>query len=263
MGRISSYMTGLDKKSRACYSPESQILIRRGRGMRGSFLLGIAALGACGCIPERRTSDYVPDDPVLASPSTQVVQANTEACTRVFGLGQRILSSNKDLPSRIVFRAAGQPTPEIFHQGSSSIVITQKMIEMCKTDGELAAVLCLELGKMAAERIALSPTETWDPEIRQPIDPGPMRDVAGVANNIDPMRLAERAMYEEDQKRSRQGRRLPDPSQLARGYLHRAGFSPDELDRIKPILRAAADHSSLERQMTSAPRTTPFSPTGN
>jgi hypothetical protein len=115
------------------------------------------------------------------------------------------------------------------------------------------------MGKMMAERAALAPLEAYSPAIRKPIDPGPRQDVAGVASAQDPFLLRETVAYEEEQRRQAASRPA-DPNSLARQYLHRAGFNPDELTRIKPILRAAAENSDLERQMTSRRKSSPFSP---
>jgi Zn-dependent protease with chaperone function len=234
--------------------------------MRGRRLFLAATLGCCGCLWDQRVPDntpQMPKDPVLTEKRIEMVQASTQACTRVYTIGQRILAANPDLPRRLVFRAAGQPTPEIFHQGSNAIVVTQKLVDMCKTDAELAAVLALEMGKMSAERIVLAPLDSAEPEIHRPIDPGRIgNEVAGVANVQDPFRLQEMALYEEDQRKQLAASRLPDPNRLARLYLRRAGYSETELDHAKPILRAADEHSELQRQMTSIPKSATFDPPG-
>jgi hypothetical protein len=234
--------------------------------MRRLRLMLVAALSACGCMWDQRVADdgkmEMPADPVRTEKNLKLVQANTEACTRVYSVGQRLLSSNPDLPRHMEFRAAGQQTPEIFHQSNNSIVTTQKLVEMCKSDGELAAVLAMELGKMAAERMALAPLKT-EPDIHKPIDTGPIgRGASGVANEADQMRLREMAVYEEDQRKQFAAARLPDPNYLARLYLRRAGYSPDDLERVKPILRAADGHSELEQQMSLTPKSAPFEPPG-
>lgn len=234
--------------------------------MRGRRLILAATLGACGCIWDQRTPDKltdIPTDPMVAEKRMDLVQANAAACTRVYTISQRILAANPDLPRRMVIRAAGYPNPEVFHQGNNTIVVTQKLIEMCKNDAELAAVLAMEMGKMSAERIVLAPLDSEELQIHKPIDPGRIgNDVAGVANVKDPFRLQEMAMYEEDQRKQYAASHLPDPNRLARLYLRRAGYSEAELDHIKPILRAADDHSDLQRQMTSVPKSASFEPPG-
>jgi hypothetical protein len=224
-------------------------------------LMLACALFCGGCMFDRPREPAIPRDPVRVSRSSAIEQANVEACTRVYGLGLRLLVSNPELPQALVFRAAGAPQPEVFHQGNSSIVVTQKLCEMCKSDGELAAVLSLELGKMIAEREALAPLEAREPQPRPPVDPVTFRTTSGMANP-DEFRLNELALYEEDQRRHAGKPYLPDPRELARKYLFRAGFNPDELDRVKPILRAAAEHGELESQLQSTPKLTSFTPPG-
>jgi hypothetical protein len=228
---------------------------------RWGLLLASALLWS-GCILDRQpeTAGARPtDSPFNDARTAAMKQANVEACTRVFGLGQRILAANRDLPQRIVFRAAGSPDPEVFHQGTTSIIVTQKLVEMCSDDGLLAAVLCLELGKMVAEREALAAPAARQPQTRLPLEGVAFPGTAGVANP-DPLRLNELAVYEQDQRRVSGKLYLPDPRELARKYLSRSGFPPEDLDRARPILRAAADHAGLETQLGSAPRAAPFAP---
>jgi hypothetical protein len=222
-------------------------------------LLGLALVG---CWSERSARRVSPSDVVRAKVDPQLLQANLEACTRVFTVGQKILAANPELPQRLIFRAVGHPSPEIFHQGNSAIVVTQKLVDMCPTENELAALLCVELGRMVVEREALAPLAARQPEPRSPIDPVQIRATVGVANP-DEFRLRENAHYEAEQRRQVSGTiSLPDPMALARRYMQRAGYSNDSIDRIKPILKLAGEHSDLEQQMRSIPKITPFNPPG-
>ncbi len=208
--------------------------------MRGRLLILAATLGACGCVWDQQASQRgpaVPDNPALSQKQIEMSQANTQTCTRVYSIGQKLLASNRDLPQQTIFLTVGQPTPEVFHQSNNKIVVTQGLVESCKTDAELAAVLALEVAKIAAERIVLAPFDS-EPEIHQPIDPGHIGgNIAGVANPADPARLQERALYEQEQRREYTASHLPDPNRLARLYLRRAGFAEAELDHARPILR--------------------------
>jgi len=114
---------------------------------------------------------------------------------------------------------------------------------------------------MVAEREALAPLEARQPAPKPPIDPVTFNSTAGVANP-DELRLRELARYEAEQKRQSRPVHLPDPMDLARRFLHRAGYPEENLDQIQPILRAAADGGALERQMSTAAKTTPFAPPG-
>jgi len=230
--------------------------------MRLSRWMMAAALVGGGCTFERPDASPKPLGPgqIIRAPANgqQMTQANIEACTRVYQIGEHILAANLDLPQRMVFRAAASPQAEIFHQGASSVLITQKLIDQCANDNQLAAILCTELGKMMAERAALTPTE---PELPQrPLEGPTLNSTVGSANE-DPMRLAELAQYESQQHKITTPR-IVDPQDLAKKYMTRAGYPVEELERVKPILRAAAEHSDLEMQLQARPHVAPFTPPG-
>lgn len=228
---------------------------------RSGLILASLACGGCFLIEREPRTSNKPEPFAMEAQSSAIVQANVEACTRVFSVGQRLLAANPELPQRLLFRAAGKPEPEIFHQGTTSIVITQGLVERCPGDGELAAILSVELGKMIAEREALIPPESRQPSPRPPIEPIRFPGDGG-PSNADPLRLRELASYEEEQRRQVGQPHLPDPMALARKFLHRAGFDPELIDKVRPLLRAAAENVDLEQQMTSPPRVAPFVPPG-
>ncbi len=229
--------------------------------MRMSRWMMAAALASGGCTFDRPDNSPLPTGPnqIVRTPanSRELMQANIAACSRVYQIGQKILGASPELPQQMVFRAAASPEAEVFHQGTTSIVVTQKLIDMCQNDNQLAAVMCVELGKMMAERTALAPLQS-DPPPR-PLEGPTFNSTVGSANE-DPMRLNELAQYEKLQKRPAEPPRFLDPNDLARKYLTRAGYQPEDVDRVKPILRSAADHSDLEAQFQTPPRISPFTP---
>jgi len=232
------------------------------RVSRWMMMAAAAALAGGGCTFDRPDATAPkPTGPyeVVRTPanSQQLTQANIEACTRVYQIGQKVLAANPELPQRLVFLAAASPNAELFHQGASSIVITQKLIERCADDNQLAAVLCTELGKMMAERSALAPLQ---PDPPQPPLEGPTFNSTVGSANEDPMRLNELAQREALQRKTAGPPRLLDPQDLARKYLMRASYPAEELERVKPILRTAADHADLEMQLHAPPHVSPFAP---
>lgn len=228
--------------------------------MRRFRALFVVALGLSGCWwDESQRRPGMPTDPMRVTANKQLEQANVAACTWVSTVGQRILAANPELPMIVVFRAAGYPKPEIFHQNSTSVVVTQALVDMCKTDGQLAAVLCVELGRMVAEREALAPLEARQPAPKPPIEPVSFRTTSGVANP-DELQLRELAKYEAAQKKQAEPGRLPDPMELAKRFLRRTGYPETEFEAIKPILRAASENGDLEKQMSPAGKTNPFNP---
>src|SRR5713226_8842908 len=102
-----------------------------GPRMRIRFMIAGTMLLGSGCWWDEPKQQYIPKDVVRGIPSTQAVQANSLMGTRVDSLGNRILADNPQIGAKPLFHTIGAPEPEVFHQGTSTIVITQKMVEMC------------------------------------------------------------------------------------------------------------------------------------
>ena len=63
-------------------------------------------------------------------------------------------------------------------------------------------------------------------------------------------RLAELAKFEKTTRRTPNGPlAAPDPKALARTYLGRAGFNPNELEAAGPALETAAKNHAFEKQL--------------
>jgi hypothetical protein len=188
--------------------------------------------------------------PLPTPPATRsgFAPASVEAAVRVDGLGRNIVAANPQLGIKPIFRTIGTTEAEVFHQGTSEINITEGLVRQCRTDGQLTAILCLELAKIVSEREALA--SPWKrtherelpPDIRVPND-----------NGADRTLDAELAMYHEPgRRRSVAGPALPpDPQVLARTYLTKTGFDAGELDGVAPLLRTAAGNSKFEKQLTT------------
>lgn len=210
---------------------------------------------AAGCVPTDRASQLVNDNPfagpLAAPPATQsaaYAPAATDAAARVDGLGRAILAANPQLGVQPLFRTIGSSETEIFHRGTAEINITEGLVRRCKADGELAAVLCMELGRMISEREALAAPRRRTHEREAPIDVGISGDMGA-----DRTRLAELATFNEpDRRRSVNGPALPpDPQVLARTYLTKAGYQPGELDGVQLLLQSAGAKGKLEKQLAS------------
>src|SRR5262249_38931906 len=124
---------------------------------------------AAGCFgPEARTT-LVPGDTFGNTPvvpparHASYAPAPTEVAAHVDKVGRGLLAANREIGVRPPFITSGAPQPETFHKGTAEIDITEGLVKQCATDGQLAAVLCHELGKMVAEREKLA-----GPEVRRP-----------------------------------------------------------------------------------------------
>jgi hypothetical protein len=219
--------------------------------------LSLLVLGA-GCVGDEAGNLLVPANPfptpvngVVVNTQVAYTAASKEAGERVLQLGHKLLYANPQIGLRPFFVTIGVPTPEVFHRGSRVLYITEGLTRQCKTEGQLAAILCLELGKMVAEREALASPETRLADLGPPADVPVGNDYRPGAGDIDGTRLLELSHYEHLRRRA--GTPVlppPAPDVLARGYLQKAGFSPAELSDAAPLLQAAEASSALERQLT-------------
>jgi hypothetical protein len=225
---------------------------------------------ACGCIPLDvlktdndtamvSSSQFTTPAPVqLISRSAKPPAGSAEACIIVDKIGQQLVDANKQLGIKPLFSTIGAPDPEIFHQGTGAVYITESLVRQCKTEGQLAAVLSMELGKMISEREALVNPEDRDPPKRLPIVV-PIGNAAQFTGT-EQLYLAEVAQLDADKHRPARKIVPPDPAVLARKYLETAGFDSKDLVAVAPLLQAADKTYVLEKQFKGSvnlPVTTP------
>ena len=177
---------------------------------------------------------------------TAYAPASGETALRVDVVRRTVLAANPNLGVQPVVATVGLPHVEIFHQGPQIIYVTEGLIKRCKSDGEIAALLCLELGKMVAEREARLGARGRTAGGRPPIDV-PIGN-AGQFNASDQVALAELGRYEEERRLATKRRPPPDPQDLAAEYLIKAGYGKDKLDTIGPLLQDADRNYLIEKQ---------------
>ncbi len=213
----------------------------------------VSLLAVGGCLPEDGNLPAVPaglfDEAPQNTPAGHLIHApaSEEAAKRVLQIGAQILTSNPTLGVRPVFTTIGAPWEEIFHQDDKVIFITEGLVRECGTDRQLAAVLCHELGKMAAERQQwAAPPSDNGPPMDVPVGP----DYGGAFGPPDGTRAMELAVYERKHRKAVEAAAAPpDPDALARAILQKAGGNPADLDAAAPLLRAADEHMDFEKQM--------------
>jgi hypothetical protein len=217
----------------------------------------VLALSGCTLFEDESTP-LVPADTFGSAPAplpiTKVSHAPAEEATaqRVAATGQKLVDANPTLGMKPMFRTVGSPQPEIFHRGASELVVTEGVVDKCTTDGQLAAVLALELGKMVSEREALAGSRIRTMEREPPIDVRVGNDYSGPNGGMDMTRMAELAPYERDRNRREQPPPPPpDPRVLAKLYLMKANIPASELDGVAPILKAAGQSGALEKQLAT------------
>lgn len=188
-----------------------------------------------------------------ARPASTQAPAAVAVAARVDALGRRVLAANPQIAAKPLFNTIGTPQPALFHKGTSDIYITEGLVKQCATEGQLAALLCHELGAMVSEREALAgPVKGADPG--PPVEVRVGTDSGGAFGPADQTRLAELGKYEREHSRPTGPVKLPpDANVLARTYLIRAKFPPNELDAVAALLTAASRDSALEKQLRTPP----------
>jgi hypothetical protein len=191
---------------------------------------------------------------IINKPPENLPPASLAASTRVDSLGRQILAANPDIGVRPLFVTIGVADLTVFHCADTHLFISEGVVNKCKTDGasdpELAAIICSELGKMVAEAQQQKPN-------REPFNPEPPyqpRVGGGTVGSIDPTytQQAELGLWEKDHPRIRpvpSSAPPPDPKELSRCYLTKAGFSADQLDKVAPVLRIAEANPIYEKQL--------------
>jgi hypothetical protein len=219
--------------------------------MKRHACTGGLLLLVCGCMSEDG-STMLPCNPfvtqafkpaavqhIVETPGTK------EAADRVLTVGGKVVTANPQIGFRPRFCTIGSPKEEIIHRGNHDVFITEGLVRRCETDGQLAAVLCLELGKMVAERESLADPLTRMKPAYVPIDMPVGNDASGPFGSPDGTRRMELSKFEEQQRQKAEAP-PPSPDSLARSYLRKAKFAPTDLDDIAAALRAADGNITLE-----------------
>jgi predicted Zn-dependent protease len=175
--------------------------------------------------------------------------ATEEAARRAVAVGQKILAANPQLGTRTLVFTIGGPEPEVFHTGAGQVFVTEGLVRQCKTEGQLAAVLCHELGQIAAEHEGLVTTALKAPDRGAPDDGRAGNDYRPGFGGADGLRLGDLA--EEDREKRRAGP-PPNPDALARQYLKKAGYSDSDFDAAVPLLRTAESSDKFRQVITKS-----------
>jgi hypothetical protein len=180
--------------------------------------------------------------------------ASEETGKRVGLIGEKLLAANRQTAIHPVFQTIGSADVEVFHQGATNLYVTEGLVRQCKTDGQLAAVLALELGKMVSEREALARPAARMADRWSPMEVRVGNDVGGTFGAADGTHLAELAKAERQRGAAANAPPPPPPSPevLARCYLCKAGYSSDDLSDVTPLLRKAEGNYALEKQLKAA-----------
>jgi hypothetical protein len=219
--------------------------------------LGLAAVVSaslcCGCASDGSwsMSKMLGWDDTPSTRSAKMPKADLATAERVETIGRKIIAQNTFTGIEPLFHTVGVPEPVLFHRGTEELFISEGLVKQCRTDGELAAALCAELGQMLTEKKSarrVGADRDSFPEIGIPTNSG---GAGGTPD--DPGRAAERAFLEK-QRIKDASREAAEPAKLADDLMRGAGYDPADLNRVAPILKQSDRGLAIKKQMSgSAP----------
>ncbi len=210
-----------------------------------------------GCVPLQPLPDEPPTRQVASTPFTESRRptaltkvncppASPEIAIRVELTKGQLIGKNPQLGLRPQVTALGSTEMEIFHVGLDQVYITEGLVKQCSTDGNLAAALAYEFGRMVSRREAVVSDDVRQPERLKPIA---LRIGSnGYADDADPTYLTQLGLFEKQSPKKQRKLARPNPENVARSLLEQAGFQRTELDAVLPLLQQAERFSILENQ---------------
>ncbi len=193
-------------------------------------------------------------DEVKTPSNVKLPPAQLQTAERVETVGRKIITQNTFTGIEPLFHTVGVPESVLFHRGPEELFISEGLVSKCKTDQELAAVLCSELAKMVTEKKSarrVGADRDSFPEVG--LSTGNAIGSAG-GTAADPARAAEIAYQE---RRAKPSVEPVDAKLTARNLLRDAGYDPAELDRVEDLLKQSDRGGVLSKQMSgsgAAPR---------
>lgn len=178
-------------------------------------------------------------------------QAHIEMTERVETIGKKIIAQNTFTGIEPVFFCIGVKESVLFHRGPEELFISEGLVAKCKTEPELAALLCAELGQMVAEKRAVRRVGADRDSFPESALPGGTSVAGGTP--FDASRAAELAYRDREQKPAPVVQ-PEDAAKIGRDLLKGSGYDPAEFDLIQPLLKTSDRGAALRKQMSrSAP----------
>lgn len=211
--------------------------------LAGTLFLGI---GLAGCTWDNsraehflKTGEWNFDNPA----SQKVPEAQIATAARVDQVGGRVLNSIPELKPSVLFLTHGGDEIAITHHGVNQIDISEGMVNQCKTDNELAAVLAYELARLSLDKEARANIG------REREGPPPVpydRDVANARTSPDQTELSAAAMWEKNNPHRGAVAQALDPNTLAQCYLKKAEYDPSVLTKVTPLIRQGESNPNFD-----------------
>lgn len=228
---------------------------------RLAAVAGAALLCSTGCLHDGKDwsvrkslgLDDTPPNAVKTPDMKKFPKANPAIAERVEIMGRKIVAQNTFTGVEPLFHTVGVKESVLFHRGTEELFISEGLVEKCKSDAELAAVMCAELGQMVSEkRAAKALGRDVDPIADVGTGAGPLFP-GGTA--YDAGRAADLAYHERKHPRGGAKFDAADAAATARELLTGAGYNALEYDRVEPLLKKSDRGEAIRKQMggTAAP----------
>lgn len=222
-------------------------------GRFAALVTGFAILLSTGCLSDGEWSARKAlglDDGKPNFDPKNLPPASLATASRVEVLARRIIAQNTFTGIEPRVLTIGVPEVTLFHRGPEELFISEGLVNQCKTDEELAAVLCSELGQMVVEMRA---AKSLGREV------APVRDESFGAGSVvsggapyDAGQQANLAYHEKRHPRAAAGADPADAKKTAGELMTGAGFDPAELERVQPLLKPSDRGAALRKQMGGA-----------
>ena len=217
--------------------------------MKRTLLAGLVALTA-GCSPE----DLLHRGAVAnkAIDTSAYPAARPESSARVHELGEALVGQNPFLGVSPVFYVVGRKQPEIYHADGQGLLLTEGLVDACRTDDELSAVIALELGKMSAEARSAKRMRLSD----APVTPAGSAANGSPGSGPDDVQLRTEAIFEQARP-AKPGPNKPPANEnaaaIAAEILQNAGVDRKYLAAARTLLAESKRGTPIADQMNPKP----------
>ena len=218
--------------------------------MKRTLLVSLLAIAAAGCSPE----DLLHRGAVAnkAIDTSAYPAARPEASARVHELGEALLGQNPFLGVAPVFYVVGRKEPEVYHADGSGLLLTEGLVDACRSDDELSAVIALELGKMSAEARTSKRMRLTD----APATPAGSAANGSPGSGPDDVQLRTEAIFQQAAPAKPGPRKPPaneDAAAIAAEILQNANVDRKHLSAARTLLGESRRGTPIADQMNPKP----------
>lgn len=211
----------------------------------------LTVCAAAGCVLDgsKPLGQSLSGVPIATPGAVQAAPESIKTAERVQALGDRIIELNPFTGLTPLFHTLGVSDPILFHRGPDELFISDGLVASCKTEAQLAAVLCSELGCMMAEKRSAKRVGVELESVRDTAEPSALGEGEVASSDSQPPKPAKP-----------HAANAGNAAEFAKEILSGAGFDTAELAKAQSRLANVKRTSPLGRQIAGpapAPRWQP------